>query len=129
MFPSFLVLPDLLLHLGDDGMFDEVRDRHRAATAGFPQVAGRLTYRGGVEEPQVRNSGAQAGFATLPATIGNTWRAAPPPVAQQSTSYSMSPSYARSGMSYSTSYQQVEPDHVLIQRALFTVNRMTKFDN
>ena len=55
------------------------------------------------------NSGAQAGFATLPATIGNTWRSAP---AQQSTSYSMSPSYARSGMSYSTSYQQVKPDHV-----------------
>ena len=127
MFPSFLVLPGLLLHLGDDGMFDEVRDRHRAATAGFPQVAGRLTYRGGVEEPQVRNSGAQAGFATLPATIGNTWRAAPP--AQQSTSYGMSPSYARSGMSYSTSYQQVKPYHVLIQRALFTVNRVTKFYN
>ena len=59
------------------------------------------------------NSGAQAGFATLPATIGNTWRAAPP-AQQQSTSYGMSPSYARSGMSYSTSYQQVKPDHVSI---------------
>ena len=72
------------------------------------------------------NSGAQAGFATLPATIGNTWRSAP---AQQSTSYSMSPSYARSGMSYSTSYQQVKPDDVLIQRDLFTVNRVTQFEN
>jgi len=48
------------------------------------------------------NSGAQAGFATLPATIGNTWRSSQP-----QTAYGMAPSYGRSGMSYSTSsYQQ-----------------------
>lgn len=52
------------------------------------------------------NSGAQAGFATLPATIGNTWRSQQP----QTTAYGgMSPSYARGGMAYSTGYQQQQP--------------------
>ena len=39
----FFFLVGLLLHLGDDGMFDEVWDGYSAASAGFPQVVGGLT--------------------------------------------------------------------------------------